>query len=127
MSNYQDRWDHYLDSIEQIRGDKKQKDLLTKAVQTLRKHLGENWPSESSNANNGLIWFLRTISTQMGNGFLVIWGDAMSAVEDANGFDGMLDKIRRPDLFRASIVELEMAGSIAGYPNALGITPKNSR
>ena len=113
MSNYQDRWDHYLNSIEQIRGDKKQKDLLTKAVQTLRKHLGEDWPSESSNANNGLIWFLRTISTQMGNGFLVIWGDAVSAVEDANSFDDMLDKIRRPNLFRASIAELEMAGRLA--------------
>ena len=113
MSNRQDRWDYYLDSIGKIRGDKKQKDLLTKAVKTLRKHLGEDWPSESSNASNGLIWFLRRISIQMGNGFLVIWGDAMSAVEDANGFEGMLDKIRRPDLFRSSIAELEMAGRLA--------------
>ena len=113
MSSHQDRWDHYLDSIEKIRSDKKQKDLLTMAVKTLRKHLGEDWPSESSNASNGLIWFLRRISIQMGNGFLVIWGNAMSAVEDAKGFEGMLDKIRHPGLFRTSIAELEMAGRLA--------------
>lgn len=113
MSSYQDRWDHYLDSIGKIRGDKQQKDLLTKAVKTLRKHLGEDWPSEFGNANNELIWFLRMISSQTDNGFLIIWGDAMSAVEDANGFEGMLDKIRRPDRFRDSVAELEMASRLA--------------
>ena len=113
MSSYQDGWDHYLGNIGKLKCDKEQKDLLTKAVWTLRKHLGEGWPSESSNINHGLIWFLRTISIQTSNGFLVIWGDAMSAVEDVDGFESMLDKIRHPDLFRASIAELEMAGRLA--------------
>lgn len=86
---------------------------LTNAVQTLRKHLGEDWPAKSSGSNDGLIWFLRMIRIQMNNGFLVIWGDAVSAVEGADGFDVMLDKIRNPKRFRASIAELEMAGRLA--------------
>ena len=113
MSDCQDQWDHYLDSIGQVRCGQKQKDLLTKAVQTLRKHLGEGWPAESSHSNDGLIWFLRMIRIHARDGLLVIWGDAMSAVAGADGFDGMLAKIRNPKHFRASIAELEMAGRLA--------------
>ena len=113
MSYYSDGWDHYLSGIEAIKGYKKQKDLLTKAVQTLQEHIGDDRPSKSSETNHGLLWELRIISGATSDGFLVIWGDAISAVEEANGFKSMLNKIRRHDLFYSSIAELEIAGRLA--------------
>ena len=110
--HYSDSWDHYLRRVTASKMDESQKEHLTKAVHTLRRNLGEDWPAESKDTTHSLLWSLRVISGSLNDGRLVIWGDCMASVENVKGFEGILAKIRRYDCFNSSIAELEMAGRL---------------
>ena len=112
---YSDDWDHYLDNVATNSSiPDSQKYQLTKAIQTLRKNLGESWPSESRETNHRILWELRIISGAVSDGLIVIWGDSMSAAEKVEGFSKILAKIKRHDCFDGTIAELEIAGRLAG-------------
>ena len=88
---YSDDWDHYLDNVATNSSiPDSQKYQLTKAIQTLRKNLGESWPSESRETNHRILWELRTISGAVSDGLIVIWGDSMSAAEKVEGLSRIL-------------------------------------
>ena len=110
---YSDSWDHYLHRVTTSKMNKIQKERLTRAVLSLRRNLGEDWPVESKDTMHTLLWSLRVISGSMSDGLLVIWGDSMAAVENVKGVESILVKIRRYDCFASSIPELEMAGRLA--------------
>ena len=112
-THYSDDWDRYLDNVATNSNiPDNQKRQLTKAIQIMRRNLGESWPSESRETNHRILWALRTISGATSDG-LVIWSDSMSAVEKVEGFSRILAKIRRPDCFDGIIAELEIAGRLA--------------
>ena len=125
---YSDDWDHYLDNVATNSSIlDSQKYQLTKAIQTLRKNLGESWPSESRETNHRVLWELRIISGAVSDGLIVIWGDSMSAAEKVEGFSRILAKIRRPDCFDGTIAELEIAGRLAGRGCLTEIEPRVGR
>ena len=111
--HYLDSWDHYLHSVTTSKRDKIQKERLTRAVRSLRRNLGEDWPVESKDTPHTLLWSLRVISDSMSDGLLIICGDSMAAVENVKGVENILAKMRRYDCFASSIPELEMAGRLA--------------
>ena len=114
--HYIDDWDHYLDSVAiNDRIEEKQKKKLLRSIQTLRKNLGEDWPTESKNTNHALLWSLRIISGATADGFLVLWGDAMSAMENTKNFGDVLAGIKTLDKFDSSMAELEVASRLAGH------------
>ena len=123
-AHYSDDWDRYLDSVT-TNGNipDNQKRRLTKAIQILRRNLGESWPAESRETNHRILWALRLISGSMSDGLLVIWGDSMSALEKIVGYDRILTKIKRPDIFDGAIAELEIAGRLAGRECLAEIEP----
>ena len=125
---YSDDWDHYLDNVATNSSiPDSQKYQLTKAIQTLRKNLGESWPSESRETNHRILWELRIISGAVSDGLIVIWGDSMSAAEKVEGFSKILAKIRRHDCFDGTIAELEIAGRLAGRGCLTKIEPGAGR
>ena len=111
--HYSDSWEHYLHNITTGKTDEKHQGRLTRAVQSLRRNLGEDWPAESKDTLHNLLWLLRVISGSFSDGRLVIWGDCMAAVENVKGVESVLTKVRRHDRFASSIAELEMAGRLA--------------
>ena len=111
--HYSDSWDHYLHRVATSKIDKIQKERLTRAVQSLRRNLGEDWPVESKDTLHTLLWSLRVISDSMSDGLLIIWGESMAAVENMKGVESIRAKMRRYDCFTSSISELEMAGRLA--------------
>ena len=118
-----DGWDHYLCSITRGKFSEKQKDRLTKSVQTFRKHLGEDWPSQSKDTPHELLWSLEVISGATSDYLLVLWGECLSALEKVKGFDSVLPKIKDPVLFRRSLAELEVAGRLARHGCNLELEP----
>ena len=125
--NYSDSWDHYLHRVTTSKMDESQKERLTKAVHSLRRNLGEDWPTKSKDTPHTLLWSLRVISGSMSDGLLVIWGDSMAAVENVKGVESILAKIRRYDCFASSIAELEMAGRLAKKECNVEFEPKVGR
>ena len=127
-AHYSDDWDRYLDSVatnSNIPENKKRR--FTKAIQIMRKNLGESWPSESRETNHGILWALRLISGSINDGLLVIWSDSMSALEKIEGYNRILAKIKRPDRFDGTIAELEIAGRLAGRGCLTEIEPEIGR
>ena len=110
-----DGWDHYLHSITRGKFSEGQKNRLRKSVQTFRRHLGKDWPSQSKDTHHELFWSLEVISGATSDYLLVLWGECLSALEKVKGFDSMLPKIKDPVLFRSSLAELEVAGRLARH------------
>ena len=127
MSWYTDGWDHYLNRIKETAADPETRDRLTGAVRTLRRNLGEDWPLESKDIGHPILWELRMISGAVADGFLVLWGDSMSAVEEAKGFDGMLAKLRRRKGLESAIAEMETAGRLASRGCRVEFEPEVGR
>ena len=125
--HYSDSWDHYLQNITTCKTDEKHQERITKAVQSLRRNLGEDWPAESKDTTHNLLWLLRVASGSFNDGRLVIWGDCMAAVENVKGVDSVLTKVRRHDCFAGSIAELEMAGRLAKKEYNVEFEPKVGR
>ena len=113
-ASYPDGWDQYLDKVAangDIPDGKRRR--LTKAIQTLRRHLGEGWPSESKDTGHRILLALRNVSGSVHDGLLLEWSDSLSAIENVRGFDGILDRIKRSDLFGGAVAELKIAGRLA--------------
>ena len=110
--HYSDSWDHYLHNITTSKINERHQGRLTRAVQSLRRNLGEDWPAESKDTPHSLLWSLRVISGSLNDGRLVIWGDCIAAVENVKGVESVLTKVRRHDCFVSSIAELEIAGRL---------------
>ena len=122
--HYSDSWDHYLHNITTSKINERHQGRLTRAVQSLRRNLGEDWPAESKDTPHSLLWSLRVISGSLNDGRLVIWGDSMAAVENVKGVESILAKIRRYDCFASSIAELEIAGRLAKKECNVEFEPK---
>ena len=121
--SYSDSWDYYLHRITTSDFNYEQKKHLAKAVNTMRRHLSEDWPSKSKDTHHELLWLLRSISGSISDNLLVLWGDCMSAIEDIDGFASMLSKIADPVTFHSSIAELEVAGRLAMHGCRLKLEP----
>lgn len=106
-------WEPHLNRIGAKVADPEMRERLTGAVRTMMGHLGEDWPSKTKD-DNLLRWFLGNVSGAVSDYLLVIWGDAISAVEGAAGFERMIAKLRDPGRLESPISELEMAGRLAG-------------
>ena len=94
-----------------------------KSVQTFRRHLGEDWPSQSKDTYHELLGSLEVISGATSDYLLVLWGECLSALEKVKGFESMLPKIKDPVLFRSSLAELEVAGRLARHGCNLELEP----
>ena len=106
-------WEPYLNRIIANVAEPEMRERLTGAVQIMMRHLGEDWPSKPKD-DNLLRWFLGNVSGAVSDYLLVIWGDAISSVEGAVGFERMAAKLRDPGRIESPIAELEMAGRLAG-------------
>ena len=124
MYNGEDGWDHYLGLVKAAKASPEMKIQLTEAVQTLRRVLGEDWPSKSRDSHHPILWSLRMISGAMGDGILVNWGGCVSALERTRNFESLLAKLRRPTGFESSIAELEVAGRLASNGCAVELEPE---
>ena len=124
MPAYADGWDAYLDRVKAAKAAPEMKAQLTEAVLTLRRALGEDWPSRLQDSNHPILWSLRMISGAMGDGILVNWGGCVSALENAENFESLLDKLRRPDEDGSATAELEVAGRLAGNGCAVELEPE---
>ena len=82
-------WESHLNRIGAKVADPEMRERLTGAVRTMMGHLGEDWPSKTKD-DNLLRWFLGNVSGAVSDYLLVIWGDAISAVEGAAGFERMV-------------------------------------
>ena len=55
-THYSDDWDRYLDNVATNSNiQDNQKRQLTKAIQIMRRNLGESWPSESRETNHRIL------------------------------------------------------------------------
>ena len=106
-------WEHYLNDIDTAVADPEMRERLKEAVQTMRRHLGEDWLSITKD-DNILRWFLGNVSGAVSDYLLVIWGDAIAATEGSVGFERMMDKLRNPGRLESPLAELETAGRLAG-------------
>ena len=106
-------WESHLNRIRVNVTDPEMRERLTGTVRIMMRHLGEDWPSKPKD-DNLLRWFLGNVSGAVSDYLLVIWGDAISAVEGAAGFERMVAKLRYPGRLESPISELEMAGRLAG-------------
>lgn len=120
-------WESYLDRVDANVADLAMRRQLRKAVLTMRRHLGEDWPSRSNGDRNILRFFLGNVSGAVSDYLLVIWGDAISAVESVSGFDGMLAKLRGCGVLESTLVELEVAGRLAGRGARVELEPEAGR
>ncbi len=128
MSHHADGWDHYLSSIEENAASPELKKQLTEAVQTIRRYLGEDWPSKApEDSRHAILWELRMISGAVRDYLPVVWGNSLSAVEGAEGLDGMLAKLRRHEDPESSIAELEMAGRLVSHGYSIEFEPEVER
>lgn len=123
MSNDADGWDHYLDRVKEARATPEIKAQLTEAVLTLRRALGEDWPSESRGSYHALLPSLMSISGATFDNLLILWGSYISTLEGVKGFDGMMAKLRRPQGSQSVIDELELAGRLASRGCAIELEP----
>ena len=124
MSDYADGWDIYLNHVEVAKATSEMKAQLTEAVLTLRKVLGEDWPSKSQDSDHPILWSLRMISGAMSNGILINWGGCVSALKDAKDLESLLAKLRCSGKARSAVAELEVAGRLAGNGCAVELEPK---
>ena len=122
-----DSWERYLDSVKAARTAPEQKVRLAEAVRILRRALGEDWPSKSKDSYHTILLSLRSISGAASDSLLVYWADCVSALEGAEGFVGMVDKLRRPAGIAGSIAELEVAGRLAARGCTVELEPEAGR
>ena len=106
-------WESFLNRINANVTDHDMKEQLVEAVRIMRRHLGEDWPSEAK-SDNLLRWSLGNISGAVSDYLLAGWGDAISATEGSVGFGRMMAKLRVPGRLESRIAELETAGRLAG-------------
>lgn len=116
-------WEFFLNRINANITDQCMKKQLTKAVQTMRQHLGEDWPSEAE-SDNLLRWSLESVSGTDSDYLLVLWGDAIAATEGSVGFRRMVAKLRMPGRLESCIAELEVAGRLACNGCCVQFEPK---
>lgn len=105
-------WESFLNRINANVIDQDTKKQLAKAVRIMRRHLGEDWPSEAK-SDNLLHWSLGSVSGAVSDYLPAIWGDAISATEGSVGFGRMVAKLRIPGRLESHIAELEIAGRLA--------------
>lgn len=110
MSSDTDGWDHCLNLIKVAKAALEMKAQIMEAVQTLRRILDEDWPSESKDIYHPILWPLRMISGSMSDDNLINWGGYMSALEKTKSFESLLSKLRHPDKPESVMAELEVAG-----------------
>lgn len=124
MPDHSDGWDRYLDHVRAAEATPEMKAQLMDAVLTLRRALGEDWPTMLQDSNHPILWSLRMISGTMGDGILVNWGCCVSALENAENFESLMDKLRRPDETGSAVAELEVAGQLASNGCAVELEPE---
>ena len=123
MPDHADGWNRYLNRIKAVEVIPEIEAQLTEAVLTLRRALGEDWPSRLQDSDHPILWSLRMISGAMGDGFLINWGGCVSALENAKNLESLLDKLRQPDEDGSAVAELEVAGRLASNGCAVELEP----
>ena len=130
-SIYSDDWEYHINKIQtNVKIDNKRRKQLIESLTVLRRNLGEDWLRESKYTKHPILWSIRTIhGKSSSDNLLLIWGNAISALEGLSDFDKILDKIKKACLFDSAESELEVGYKLArnGYQLEIEQEVENKR
>ena len=127
VSKQQDKWGdlnyHILRVKDADELTSKQKEKVIDGFNKIIKIFGENWFREAAVANHPLIWYFRNLAPWT-RFWLLDFGKKLDELKSLPNFEKLKNKLKTPQLFDASLAELEVAAKLKRASINVELYPK---